>query len=183
MDKQLQYKQIKMNKLGISSVVATVLLILLTIVSAAVIAEIVVPFTKKSLARSSECLNYQEHFVFDDRLKFNCYKMSSGSQESIFLSLRAQQDDALPENIAGFDLIFSGSSGTQVVPVRKSGSVGITLYNGTATAIPDNGDTLTYKYITPTQYEKVEVYSALTSGRVCEKPSSTTKLRVCGAIS
>ena len=57
------------NNKGMSGIVATVLLIMLTIVLGAFLAKFVIPFVKNNLSKSSECLDYRDHFSFQESFR------------------------------------------------------------------------------------------------------------------
>src|SRR3989344_821218 len=61
-----------MFKRGVSPVVATVLLLVITVVIASIIFAFVVPFVNKSLGNSKVCLNVLDGVEFPES-KFNCY--------------------------------------------------------------------------------------------------------------
>lgn len=61
-----------MLKRGVSPVVATVLLLVLTVVIAGVIYSVVVPFVNEQLGNSKACLNALDSVEFADS-QFNCY--------------------------------------------------------------------------------------------------------------
>ena len=61
-------KMLKKKK-ALSDVVATVLIILLTVIAGAIIAQFIVPYVKDSLAESSECLDYNNgYFQFEEKI-------------------------------------------------------------------------------------------------------------------
>src|SRR3989344_3770324 len=112
------------TKRGMSPVIATVLIILLTIAAVAIIAGILIPFTRNSLTESTECLPYIDYFKFEEsfdlngeEFRYNCYN------ESLYgASVRANSDEDLYENIVGFDLSFI---------VKGGDSVNVKFRNGT----------------------------------------------------
>ena len=74
----------KFEKKGLSDVISTVLIIMLTVVSIGILAGFVVPFVANSLNQGSECLGYNNYFKFQEFLEykgnkgyFNCYEENS----------------------------------------------------------------------------------------------------------
>ena len=57
------------NKKGLSQIIATVLLLLMTIAAAAIIAGVVIPFTRERLDKGTECVTFQNHFKFQEVLE------------------------------------------------------------------------------------------------------------------
>ena len=58
---------------GLSEVVSTVLVVLITIVAVAFVANLAIPFVKNNLQSSTECLSARDYFKFDDSLGYTCY--------------------------------------------------------------------------------------------------------------
>lgn len=102
------------NKKGVSPIVATVLLIMLTVVAIGIITKIVVPFTKDNLSKSKDCFSYREYYTFDSSLGYNCYN-SSG----MFVTIKASGDSSLSSKIAGTDFIVINSGKSERFQIRK----------------------------------------------------------------
>ena len=62
-----------MKRKGLSEVVSTVLMVLITIAAVAFVANLAIPFVKNNLQHSTECLSARDYFKFDDSLGYNCY--------------------------------------------------------------------------------------------------------------
>ena len=58
------------NKKGLAPVVATLLIVLLTIVSVTILAAFIIPFVRDNLAESTSCLDYRDHFKFQEKIDF-----------------------------------------------------------------------------------------------------------------
>lgn len=186
----------KKNRRGISNVVATVLLILLTVAAVAALISFLRPFVHDNLQKSTECIPYQGYYTFQENFvnesgtyNFNCY-MPSGSNNLIGATISSgtnlTQDQM--ENLAGFSLVFrndNGQSSTINVANGKSSnnSLGgiwrIDSPGATTLSINGPGDTLTYVYNTSNFYTDAGLYVVLKSGRVCDSPD-TIKLQQCG---
>ena len=97
-----------MFKRGISPIIATVLLIVLTLVAISILAVFVVPFVRESLQGSKSCVAVIGKIHFDDGSGYNCKDTLAGESRTGF------SVTILSEDIVGFKatLFSSGSSDT-----------------------------------------------------------------------
>src|SRR3989338_4613044 len=161
----------KWKKRGVSTIIATVLIILLTIAAAALLAQFIVPYVKDSLSGSTECLNYRDYFQFKEKAgnnkeNYNCYQLSGSSELTKFYgaSISAVGNDSSLD-IKGFNLVFIKSDGS-TKPVRvieegkaRSGSEeGIKNLDPSSSnlKIPKTGETYTYSYNSLSKEDFVE---------------------------
>lgn len=172
------------KKRGLSQVVATVLLILITVAAAVIIAGFIIPWIRGGLD-STECFNYREYFVFENDYGFNCYNRYNG-MNNYLISISAKSGlNETQENVAGFGLAF----------VKKGDSVVLTVMNDVAPLInpsrifmnsnlssnlylPKSGEVRTYYYNNSDIFESARVYPILKSGRKCEL-SDTVVITEC----
>ena len=164
------------DKRGLSEVVSTVLIVMITISAIAILAGFLVPFVKDRLSKGSECTSYGEFYTFDESFKYNCYNATSG--DNIYLvSIKKSTDTALENNSDELRIVFKTESGEQkTLPVKNGGissnlAGSIVLYGENSLRVPKAGGTLTYIYNASSSeiYESAEVYSVLKSGRICEQ--------------
>lgn len=158
------------NKKGLSEVIATVMIIMLTVVAIAAIAAFVVPFVRNSLDKGTECLNYANYFVFDESSGLNCYQQSPTG----FLHgahVKSSPDAKLSENIDGFVLAFFSTVGDSKSIYVNSGPSSSELWMlnkaGQDIAIPSNGESRTYIFSNGAKFDSIEVHPLLKSGRIC----------------
>ena len=173
-----------MNKRGISPVIATVLILMVTIAAVAMLAGFVVPYVKKMLSEGTECLDYKDFFQFEESTK-NCVDYTN---KKINVSVKAIATEAgkniskageSEKNIAGFNLVFNHKDGSQVTKVRGDGTSDSTIKMFVASreiAIPRQGGWYTYVYdfssADASGFTNAEVYPALKSGRICDMSDS-----------
>ena len=172
----------KFKKKGVSSVVATMLLIMLTIVSISILYSFVVPFVKKSL-KSTDCFEFRSYYKFDDSFGYNCYT-ENGIEKSYLITLKADSSntDKQPESLS---LRFFKSSGVTVLNIKNGDTQpDIKMLDPSLTSliIPSSGSypLLSYVYTSDELYTKVEVYPVLTDNKVCDK-SDSVKIIKCGS--
>jgi flagellin-like protein len=182
----------KQNKKGVSDVVTTVLIIMLTIAAIGVIAGFVVPFVKNSLQKSTECADYKGFYTFDESLSFNsnCYSGSTyvfsikaisaevgGSTFVVGKGVNATNYSVAPnkkliENVDRIKLILTRADGTtksaDIINDSKSGIGGVSMYgNMDNIVLPGPGGIVTYNYTSTDAFARAEVYPVLKSGRIC----------------
>jgi flagellin-like protein len=172
----------KKNKRGLSSVVATALMIMITIAAIAIIAGVVVPFVRDSLQRSSECTDYKGFYVFDESFGYNC---QDEAQNFYAMSIKASFDKDLAENVAGMKIVFVKQDGqTRVVEVNNSqgtGNIWLAGARDSPIKLPSPGGITTYTYqAQPNEkFLSAEVYPVLRSDRICADIKESINIRLC----
>jgi FlaG/FlaF family flagellin (archaellin) len=176
---------------GMSSVVATVSLLLVTVVAVTLLAQFVIPFVRDNLAESSECLNYREYLQFEESFSddngeyyYNCYQIPIGGITNNYhgFSVRVKEKlNGTSDNIAGFKVVFVKEGGnTESVEIKpgstNKGAAGNAWILGSTDNklfLPANGGVKTYVY-NPTgvsgteHYREMEIYPVLKNGRICD---------------
>lgn len=165
---------------GISTVVATVLIVMLTIAAVALLAQFLIPFIRDTLAKSSECLGYRDYFKFKEEIgdkNYNCYL---NNRERYGASIEAIGND-INLNIGGFRWVLIKEDGaTKPLSINADATTNnVKMYDPTqkkelidTLKIPSNGESFTYVYIVPLgsteNYKYAEIYPVLKNERVCE---------------
>jgi hypothetical protein len=171
------------NKKGVSTVVASIVIVMLTVLVVIFISQFIIPYVKNNLYKSSECLDYQKYFSFDDSLRYNCKKTGTG----YVLSIKAEGQKELEKNIGGLKLVFYRSGKIFGLEVKngKSGNDTffmidkIVRFADIPFKVPKTGETQSYVYNVSELYNKVEVYTLLKSGRTCEGKNDEISLENC----
>lgn len=159
------------NKRGLSEIVSTVLIILLTIAVAAFIFSIVVPLVNDNLQKSTECTDYAEYFNFVEEYEVSgeIYRLNCYSNGMYGLSIEAKKN--IPDGVKGFLVSFSNEKGlTKTARLVEGEKVNnFRMFEGVdKIAIPKAGNSLTYVYNSSEKMVSAEIYPILNSGRVCE---------------
>ncbi|MCU0641977.1 MAG: hypothetical protein MUF61_00125 [archaeon] len=178
----------KRNKRGVSPVIATVFVLMLTVSAVALIAGFLVPFVKKSLYKSSECVNYKEVYSFEESLGYNCVQKTEGLYA---ISVKAKFDKELLGGVAGFRVVFKNADGTSKgIEVKNDTSAsneqgGIRLLGREGLRIPAAGETITYVYrgASGETFASAEVYPVLNSGTICGEKDSIELIQCKNRIS
>lgn len=159
----------KIQKRGLSTIVATVLIILITIIAIISIAQFAIPFVRNNLQRSTECTNYQNYYKFDESFSLNCYEQQ-GSSYVTKLSIRRDNEENLNSNIAGFNVVLINDDSSKPLEFRETSLPSSVLKLSTSTLnLPKPGESLSYSFnpSSSTIYTKAEVYPVLKNGRIC----------------
>lgn len=180
-----------MKKRGLSMVVATVLILLLTLVLASILAQVLIPFVKNNLKQSTECVPYQNYFQFDSSFDFNCYELNNGAREYKISVKSIAAENLIEEDIAGFNLVVGKEGSSKTVPVKKGATESCEVDNvknleSSCTnlktlEIPSIGEGRTYIYSTNDVIKYFELGAILNSGRECEISDKINQIPKCGA--
>ncbi|PIN89576.1 hypothetical protein COU60_03120 [Candidatus Pacearchaeota archaeon CG10_big_fil_rev_8_21_14_0_10_34_76] len=170
------------NKRGISPIIATVLILLITFVAISILAVFVVPFVSESLEGSEECFDILGHVTFDES-PYNCNiggTLGDGSEgERTGFSVRVGGED-----ISGLKIALYNEGSSEVVEFLN-GTIGNTLssklrmLNGLFSEgleMPKKGGVRTY--VAEGLFEKIEVSARLKSGKTCDL-SDSIELNTC----
>jgi hypothetical protein len=168
------------SRKGLSTVIATISIILLTVVSVGIIATLVIPLVRDNLEDSTACIPYKDVYYFEEEFGYNCFK-PDGNENWYGISIGAEKLEE-ENKLIGFDLFFSKSGESSKVSVREGNPNGnspgnirmIDTSNNANIVVPNSGEVRTYVYITDNTnlYESVDVAPVLEGGRVCEKSDS-----------
>ena len=176
----------KQNKKGVSEVVTTVLIVMLTVAAIGVIAGFVVPFVKNSLQKSTECTDYKGFYTFDETLESSFFKSNCYAGSNYTFSIKAGSDNNTAVNVAGIKFIFTRPDGTtnstEVRNGSPSGTGGIRMYKDGATlTLPGASGIKSYNYTAAEgdTFESAEVYPILKSGRICADVKESIKTKSC----
>lgn len=171
-----------MNKKGLSTIVASVIIIFLTILAIMVIAQFAIPFVKNNLTKSTECLNYREYFEFDESLSYNCMNGTGVNAEYIF-SVKARGERSLSSEIKGFVIVLRKEGASDPLNIYDGSAVNseVKMFNVSEQTyrIPINGETYTYRYKNGDSFNEAEIYPVLKSGRTCESRNDLQVIKRC----
>jgi len=160
------------GKRGLSAVVATVLLILLSLAAVSIIAGFVIPFARDSLDEGGACFDLLGDLQIADT-GYNCYAENPDNQGDYRSGFSVRVEN---ENIIGFrvGLTRSGSSSAYILTDETEESE-ITKI-GPGSFIPGVGEVRTYFY--EGIIDKVEI-APLTVGENSCDISDSIKLKEC----
>lgn len=165
------------NNKGISSVVATVSILLITVLAVGILAGFVVPYIKNQLGKSTECVDFQSRFTFERGEGINCINSSLGT----IIAVKANGDKNVWDKVAGFDIVLKGNGFSKVFEVRDGmQTTNMKMYNNSLKlVVPESGEFYSYVYSGSENFTGSEIKTVMISGRVCELVSDKLDLEGC----
>jgi len=153
---------LKMHKRGLSAVIATVLLIMLTVGAVALIAGVIIPFVKNQLDTSKKCFEVIDQISIVQGV-YTCYNSSNTE----IMIKRASKNFELK----GFLVSLSNKSSSQVYRIyNNSETSGVRMHSGEQILkIPDIGGAYTYRFLSSGDY--VSVAPILEGDLICKEIS------------
>jgi len=180
-------KMIKSKK-GVSPIIATILLILISIVAFASIVAFVVPFVKEQLEGSKECFNVPEQISIIDSSEYTCF---NNDKIKVGVSVKRSSEEV---EIGGFQIAIQGknSAGEEssvVVEIKEGESVAnVQMLNEAGSLVlPKKGEEKTYVITlaagrTPSPVsspEKVVIAPISAKGKLCNIADEVEEVPIC----
>lgn len=167
-----------LNKKGLSSVVATILIVLLTIVAVGVLASYIVPMFIGNL-ESTKCFNYRDSFDFEEEFGYNCH---NGSLYAVSVQNKVSSEEKF-QNIEGFKLVFVGGGEAKTVDIKegdaKTGEIRMLNSSLSTLQVPKNGEVKTYVFTAPRAFDSAKIHPILKSGDICDESGSIKIDSIC----
>ena len=170
-----------MKRKGISDVVATVLILLITVAAVTVLAGYLIPFVKNNLSKSTECIPYNDYFKFRQNFvnesgtfRLNCYQQGSGNY---LIGTLIGVDQNTSGDVVGLEIVYKNDQqvDSRIVNIslgnlRTLGNLYVLDTSGSN--VPTSGEDLEYVFNSTMQYNYTEVHPILSSGRLCDASDS-----------
>ncbi len=164
-------------KRGLSPVIATVFILMLTISAVALIAGVLVPFVKKSLDKSTECVNYKEVYSFDESFGYNCIQED---KKLYAVSIKTKFDRGLLESVDGFRIVLNTKDGVSKgigvnnMTTASNDAGHLRLLGKPGFRLPGAGEVVTYVYngINEDTFVSADIYPVLKTGTICGEKDS-----------
>lgn len=180
-----------MNVRGLSTVVATVLILLITLVLVAILAQLLIPFVRDNLQQGTECIPYREYFQFDSSFDYNCYALEGSNFVHQISVKTAYAESSVSEKVAGLALLVKTGGEGKVLTINKGIPESCSLGGvkklesscqslGTIN-IPNVGEVQSYTYTDKEQIKKMEIAPILKSGKICDVSSSINLIKCNGS--
>jgi len=149
------------DKKGISGIIATVLLIILTVGAASILFVFIIPWINAMLDNAKVCNDLQDSITLVEG-KYTCYNSANPVNTSVMIKINAGKDI----EVAGFAVSLTSSGSAKRYDVKNGTSANVRMYNGSATlTVPEVGGAETY--IFPVKAESVDVSPLTSSGKTC----------------
>lgn len=169
---KIMVSKLLFSKRGLSNIVATLLLVFLTVVAITVVASFVVPLVRDGLG-GTDCFTYRDYYVFEEEFGYSCH-----TGDLYAVSVRnagsAGENLTLPE---GFVLVYGNEDERQSHQIINGASVdAVTMLDTSISsfAIPRQGEVRTYVYDAAAAgefsgaIEYAEVHVLLAEDEVCD---------------
>jgi len=171
------------GKRGVSSVIATILLILLTMAAVAILAAFVVPLVRESLNESTRCVDYKDYFYFENQYGYNCYNVTNGYNLYAFSIGAKTKSEDIGNEVEGIQLVLKRKDSSEVLVIlnttptdNKVGGTRMIQSSLPNLIIPNPGEVRTYVQNRSNYLEGMEVYVRLKGGKVCEEKTDSINL-------
>lgn len=148
-----------MNKKALSTIVATVLLILVTVTAVVFVASVIIPMVKNNLGEETSCFELRDYVKIED-LGYNCYNEKPIKNTTI--SIKRGMEN---KSISG--IVVSISSGAELKRFDVPGSNEVKLLSREPAVIPNPGEAKTYVFDNIAG-NKAILGVKLNSGKICE---------------
>jgi FlaG/FlaF family flagellin (archaellin) len=178
------------QKKGISAIVATILLVMLSVVAVTVIAAFVVPFVRENLYEGTECVDYSDYFSFSEEFDYNCYVFEDPFYRYVISVSAESNSEDIEAEVKGFTLAFLTPIGdSQAIEVYENAPDGTgdgmirRIDMSEPLEAPESGGTRTYVYNSDgVTFEFVKIYPNLNSGKSCAESDSIKIEELCGPV-
>jgi len=163
-------------KVAQSTIVATILMILLSVVAIALITSFIIPFVKEQL-RESDCINYAGKIEIKQHPTYTCYNSTEGN-----MSVQIHIGDIEKiEEVTGFQIVINeGGSSKSFRVARDNPNSEIRMYNGSSSiVIPGKNEERAYKISGFSKKpETINVFLLLNNNQ-CDVQNSLTYVNNC----
>jgi flagellin-like protein len=152
-------------KKGISPVIATILLVVISVVAVMIIAGIVIPFVRDSPDRAKKCFEAVEAVEIVSS-EYTCYYNIS-TIRMFNISVKRKMKDV---ELEGFILAVSGGGEGETFEIKEGTVENVRMINGSSILIiPARGETKTYSMNSSlTVIDYAEIAPILKGGDVCD---------------
>tara|TARA_Y100000310_G_scaffold258024_1_gene266263 strand:+ start:256 stop:801 length:546 start_codon:yes stop_codon:yes gene_type:complete len=159
-----------MNKKGVSAVIATVMLIMITVIAAGLIFSFVIPFVNQQTEEASDCFGVFGGLEFGETA-YNCYVEAGPcgeSGDSTCYNGTGFSIEVTKEGVAGLKVALIKGGSSEIFEIEDGSSSGglEMLTSGDNITIPSVGEMRTY--IVGDIYETAKVSAVLENGKTCE---------------
>lgn len=166
------------RKKGVSPVIATILLILLSITVVIVISAFIIPFVRDTLREGKECFEVIGQLEIDMALGETCYH-DMITYTIVNITIERGPKEATIER---FKIKISGEGKSELFDI-KQGETGVRMLDGSAIIeTPKSGEARTYSLNTTLQEVLyAEVYPVMESGKMCD-PTDKKDIEECRVL-
>lgn len=152
---------------GISQVITSILLILISIVGVIIISGLVIPFVRDSLGESKECFEVIDQLTINTESGYTCYYNNTINKMIANVTIKRGTGAA---EINGFIIAISGGGSSKTFEIKNGTVKDVKMIDGSADIkIPGKGEEMTYSMNTSLdEVRYAEIAPIMASGRICK---------------
>ncbi len=154
------------EKRGISPIITTVLLIMVSIVAVLIVAGFIIPFIRDSLGESKDCFDVVDQLEINTGSGYTCYYNESSTNMIANLTVKRGTKEV---DINGFVLAVSGGGSSKTFEIKEGVVLGVKMLSGSSNIeIPEKGEEMTYSINTTLpEVRYAEIAPIMKSGKIC----------------
>lgn len=174
-DRKREQKE-KYKKKGISPVIATILLILLSVTAVIIISGLIIPFVKNTTKESKECFDVMDQLTINTESGYTCY-YNNGTNNIANLTIKRGTKET---TLSGFIIAVSGGGNSKTFEIISGTVNNVKMINGSDNIeIPKKGEERTYSITTDLlKIEYAEVAPIMEDGKMCN-PTDKADINLC----
>lgn len=156
------------KKRGISPVVTTVLLIVISVTAVLIVAGLIIPFVRNTLGESKECFEVIDQLTINTESGYTCYYNDSSTSKMIVnLTIKRGTKEL---DMEGFMIAVSGEGTSKTFEIKAGQVENVKMIDGDTTIkIPGKGEEMTYSINTSMAAVKyAEIVPIMNGGRLCK---------------
>ena len=149
-----------MEKRGLSTVVATLLMILLVVIAVGIVSQIVIPMIKKDLSSAGSCLDAMGNVKFNN--EYTCYDKDN-NKVNVSIEVKKVQ-------VSGFVVNIYSEGNSESHTIKEGKIVGITMSGNEDLELPKENEARVYEIeITTGIIPKTVKVSPIMGSETCEE--------------
>jgi flagellin-like protein len=164
-------KKDKMNKKAVSAVVATLLLVVITIVATLLVWQVVKTQVIDKELESASCFEYRNYVRILDT-DYTCYDASSPVKTQIQIERSTEE-----KNIEGISVTISGGATSKSYELKNGDVPGVSMFPSGEITIPNRGESKTY--IFSGIAGNLASITVIINGKTCDQIRENYKIESC----
>src|SRR3989344_8779748 len=152
-----------LGKRGLSSIVATVLILLITVAAFGIVAGFIVPFVRDNLGESTQCFGFDNYYKFEEKIDFrnveyryNCKQEDLANNKNLY-GFSVKAGNVAEEKLGklnGFKIVFYDDKKSKAIEITNEESLkigiigdGIGIGSPHVLKVPSQGEISTFAYV------------------------------------
>ncbi len=172
---QIGFSRIEAKR-GLSPVITTILLILLSVAAVIIIAGVIIPFVRDTTKEGKECFDAMDQLSINTESGYTCYYNNGSNNIANITIKRGTKETAL----IGFIIAVSGGGNSKTFEIKEGKVEGVRMIDGTEDIkIPGKGEERTYSITTDLpRVDYAEAAPIMEDGKMCN-PTDKAEISAC----